>query len=135
MRMNEQIRIHELGANPEGSLEQSARGYFDLSGAADVANLRRLLLANIIRDVENVSAVWQSSDYRPLITETEVYPPRYIGDKIDFLWSRPVVRRENIADIRSEAVNALEAAVEAVVAAGFRIMEYPDQDTVKRATA
>ncbi len=124
--MNDQIRLGTLGADPDGSLQQTAEGYFDFSEAEGGANVRQLILANIIREVRYVSATRQSSVYRPRVTETEVFPPRYLGDRIVFFWSRPITHREKLSDVEDEAQKALEEAVKTVVAAGYKIMDYPD---------
>ena len=124
--MNDKIRTREFAAKRDGLLQQTAQGYFDLRDAAESTNVRRLLVANIVKDVENVSATWQNTVYLPHITETEVFPPRYVGDQIVFFWSRPITQREKLADVKAEALKALEAAVDTVVAAGYDLMEYPD---------
>ena len=124
--MNDQIRFGTLGADPDGSLQQTAEGYFDFRKAEGGANVRQLQLANIIRDVENVSVMWTESVYHPHLTETEVFPPRYVGDRIVFFWSRPITKREQLADVKKEALTALEAAIDTVVAAGYDLMNYPD---------
>ena len=123
--MYDQIRIGEFGSNRDGLLQQTAEGYFDFRESAGGANVRRLMLANITKEVDNVSATWQSTNYRPHITETEVFPPRYVGDRIVFFWSRPISHREKLLDVKAESFKALEAAIEAVISSGFDLMEYP----------
>ena len=122
--MNEQIRVHEVSADAEGTLDRQADGYFDLREAPDGDNLRRLLLRKITADVKNVAAEWERSVYKPIITETEIIPPQYFGDSIRFYWSRPFTETEYRAEVAEESYKALEAAVDAVVSAGFDIMEH-----------
>ena len=123
--MYEQIQVSEISADADGTLERQASGYFNLSNAADSKNIRRLLLSKITKDVDNVATVWGHSVYKPVITETEIIPPRYFGDTIRFVWSRPFTEPENRAAVDEESFKALEAAVEAIVASGFNIMENP----------
>ena len=125
--MNENIRITEVSADADGILGRQAFGFFDLSSAADDKNLKKLLIANITRDVKNVSAEWERSVYCPVVTETEIIPPQYFGDSIRFYWSRSFTQPEARAAVDAESAQALESAINAVVSAGYMIMEYPDR--------
>lgn len=125
--MNEHIRIISLSADADGTLGRQAYGYFNLNDAPIGDNVRRLLVSKLTKEVNNVSAVWERSLIRPVITETEIVPPQYFGDSIRFYWSRPYTAPENRAVVEEESYKALEIAVDSVVAAGFDIMEYPTQ--------
>ncbi len=123
--MNENIRITEVSADADGTLGRQTFGFFDLSSATDDKNLKKLLVANIAKEVKNVSAVWERSIYKPVVTETEIIPPRYFGDSIRFYWSRSFSEREARAAVEDESALALECAIDAVVSAGYKIMNYP----------
>ena len=123
--MNEHIRVSEVSAYGDGTLNRQANGYFDLSQAPDVENLRRLVVIKATKDADNVAAEWQGSVIRSIKTETEFIPPQYFGDKITFFWSRPFTEPEDRAAVEAESWKALEAAVGAVVAAGFDILPDP----------
>lgn len=126
--MNENIRLTEIYADADGTLDRQAYGYFNLCNVADGENVRRLLVANLIREVENISAAWEGTEYKSVMTDKEILPPQYFGDSIRFYWSRPFSRPENRAKVDEESSAALQAAVDAVVKAGFSIMEYPEWD-------
>ena len=122
--MNKNIRMTELCVDADGALDRQAFGFFDFSDVADVRNVRRLLVANVIKHVQNVSAAWESSVYRSVMTDTEIFPPQYFGDSIRFFWTRPFTKPESRATVEEESRAALEAAAEAVVEAGFKMMEF-----------
>ena len=122
--MNEQIIIGPLRATRD-RLEKTADVYFDLRQVKDGATVRRLVANSFPKDVDNVSATWQYTVYRPDLTETEVLPSRYFGDRIVFFWSRPITEPVAREDLEEEANKALEAAVQAAVAAGYEIMPHP----------
>ena len=76
----------------------------------------------ITRGVDNVRAAWERSVHHARITETEIIPPQYLGDDIRFYWSRPFTQTEDRAAVEDESRHALEAAVEAVIDAGFELV-------------
>ncbi|MDE2775240.1 MAG: hypothetical protein OXI77_04780 [Chloroflexota bacterium] len=122
--MNESIRITKLIADVDGTLDRQAYGFFDLAEIAKGENVRRLLVANLVKHVDNVSAVWERSVYKPIMTDREIFPPRYLGDSIRFFWSRPFDEPVSRASVEEESRVALQAAVDAVVRAGFKNMDY-----------
>lgn len=122
--MNESIRMTELLAEANGTLDRQAYGFFDLAHVAEGKNVRRLMVANLVKHVENVSAVWERSVYKPIMTDQEIFPPSYFGDSIRFFWSRPFDQPVSRATVEEESRLALQAAVGAVVEAGFKIMEF-----------
>lgn len=124
-RMNEAIKRMAFSPTPDG-LQRVAIGHFDLRGAAEGKNLRQLLLNGITRNAENVGVAWQATVIRPCLTDTEVSPPRYLGDRIAFYWSRAITKTEALADLTKESDRAIDAAIKSLVAAGYDLMEYPD---------
>ena len=126
--MNERIRLRDVRADGDGTLHGQVEGYFDMSEAPAADNLRRPAVIQATKDVENIEARWSGSVIWATKTDKQFIPPKYFGDNIVIDWARSFSEPEDIAAVEAESLKALEAAVEAVVAAGFEIL--PDPNTL-----
>ena len=123
--MNKEIVVSNLWADVDGAVFRQANGYFDLSHAPENENCRRLALLKATKHVDNVAPQWQHATCQATITDDQVIPPKYFGDFIVFYWSRDFTEPEDRAAVEAESFQALAAAIEAVVAAGFEILPRP----------
>ncbi len=123
--MNEHIRLHDVWADGDGTLHRQVEGYFDMSEAPDSDNLRRLAVIQATRELEHIEARWSGSVNWATKTEKSFFPPQYFGDRIIIDWWRPFSEPEDIAAVEGESLKALEAAVDAILAAGYEILPDP----------
>lgn len=126
-RVNELIELYEVSAEGDGTLRRRAQGYFDMRAAPDSDNLRRLALIQAKQALENIEARWSGSAMRATKTEKQFIPPEYFGDMVVIVWRRPFSEPEDIVSVETESRIALEAAVEAIVAAGYMILPDPNR--------
>lgn len=87
-----------------------------------------LTLRNIAARIDNISgASLGSAEYQNRSTDKTIYRPSYWYHEVRIFWSRPLSGdSEDRAAVEEESYKALEAAVDAVVAAGYDLMERPD---------
>lgn len=122
--MYERIVVSNLWADVDGAVLRQANGYFDLSQAPENENRRRLEILKATRHIANVAPRWEYVSWQAVITDTQVIPPQYFGDFILFYWSRGFTKPEDRAAVEAESLKALSEAVEAMVAAGFGILDH-----------
>ena len=126
MEIDGKIRLSNFSSGRDKFLSRQAEAYFDLSKVAEDTNIRNELIQRIVQGIDNVSATRQSSrNFQFKITEKEIFPPEYVGDRVVFFWSRPITHREYLADVKEESYKALIAAIATVTEAGYDLMDHP----------
>lgn len=116
--MDEQIVVSNLWADVSGVVLRQANGYFDFSQAPENENRRRLEIMQATRHIANIEPRWEHSTCQATITDTQVIPPQFFGDFIEYYWSHVVAEPEDRAAVGAESLKSIEEA-------GFEILPRP----------
>ena len=111
-----------------GGLQRVGDVYIDLRNAERDAESLYTIVDRLMESVENVQAFYQNTVYMPVIEDGQFYESRYVGHRITLSWSRAVKPGEQIAELEAESLQALEEALKAFIAAGYRHMPYPSEN-------
>ena len=125
--MAEKMMTWQLHAVASG-LKRVGDVYIDLRKAEGGAESIYAVVERLMEGVKNVQAFYQETVYMPVIEDGQFHESRYVGHRITLSWSRAVKPGEQIADVEAESLQALEAAVKALIAAGYEHMPYPSEN-------
>ena len=118
------MRIHAVA----GGLRRVGEFYIDMSKAVEGEDCIYAVIDRLMEDVKNVQAVYQETEYMPVIEDGRFIESRYVGHQFGLSWSRAVKPGEQIAELEAESLQALEAAAKAFIAAGYEHMPYPGEN-------
>ncbi len=87
------MRLHAVA----GGLRRVGEFYIVMSKAVEGEDCIYAVIDRLMEDVKNVQAVYQETEYMPVIEDGRFIGSRYVGHQIGLSWSRAVKPGEQIA--------------------------------------